>query len=448
MLDVAATKEAFEAWVRSPEFDRHFRAAVGAPPTWSLVVGGVASASIIGLPLGIPLLIYGLGRRRGWRAARKDAHRLFSDHQPLLCAIIIANSEALRTPGGVTPALLVGRLGPQDEASLAAVGHAARVLAELYGADPADVPEELHEACHLVNDDEYQQNRRRAVPDAVCSSHRLTLFDSVLSNEMFDSGTVDFPFVPCLAAPDPPGAIRQIPFEVAVFHERTDQGQVILNHEPPSQPPPLVAPVSENLEAIERHIAGHLGEPTHVFHEAVSTTVHIDVHIVPSPRSDEATCLITSGMSDIPMTTPEDAGEWRFAELMMRLPADWPLSQQAFTDERHYWPIRCLKMMARFPHELSTWIGSGHSIGVVEPPNQLAPGVAFSALLVTPPWIGGESFATLRLADDTPVHFWTLIPIHQSELDFKLQHGVDALLDRLVTAGYDDVIDPSRPPVA
>jgi hypothetical protein len=72
----------------------------------------------------------------------------------------------------------------------------------------------------------------------------------------------------------------------------------------------------------------------------------------------------------------------------------------------------------------------------------------FAGLILSRPWIGGEDLATLRLADGTPVRFWSLIPLHPSEITFKLQHGSDALMEKLAAAGYSDLFDPRRPAVA
>src|SRR5690606_27736593 len=72
--------------------------------------------------------------------------------------------------------------------------------------------------------------------------------------------------------------------------------------------------------------------------------------------------LVTSGMSDLPMSVPEDAGCPGFAELMVTLPAGWKLDQASFQDENWYWPVRLLKSLARLPHKHATWLGFGHTV--------------------------------------------------------------------------------------
>jgi hypothetical protein len=446
MLDIDATRQNFNAWVRSPAFDSHFN-SIAKAPVWPFIVGPVLILSLVGIPFGIGLLIYGFRARSAVKAARRDAHLAFANHQPILCGIVIANQQLLQQPGAVAPALLVGGFGSQDFDRAGAIARTAEALGELYGENPSQVPAELRAACAAVNDDTYRPDRRRPVPPPLNFDPSLILFDAVLQGGFFGSNSVDDPFVVCMAAPGPTGNILQLPSHIAVLHSPHPTQQFI-HHTAPAQPPPLVAPHSDNLDAVENHIRAHLGEPERVFHELISTTVHIDVHIVPATPERPWISLVTSGMSDLPMTVPEGAEDWRFAELMIRVPADWPLSQEDFKDEANYWPVRWLKQLARLPHEYGSWLSYGHSIPNGNPPEPFAPGCPFTGVVLSPPWTGGEGFATLYLIDGTPVHFWSVVPLHPAEIDFKLKLGSEALFERLAAAGASDLVDLSRPAVA
>lgn len=57
------------------------------------------------------------------------------------------------------------------------------------------------------------------------------------------------------------------------------------------------------------------------------------------------------------MPVPEDVDQARFAEALVVLPKGWPLKQADFQDERHCWPLRLIKNIARFPHHAGTWLG-------------------------------------------------------------------------------------------
>ncbi|MFC7336967.1 suppressor of fused domain protein [Haloferula chungangensis] len=441
MLDIPATRARFDDWVRSPAFDAHFNSVV-KPSVFPFIFGGLLLFSLIGIPLGLALIYRGFKKNRLRKEARRDATEAYTHHEVILCTVIIANQALLRKKGAVAPALLIGEFGASDEASLDACGEVALLLCEVYGEDPSQVAPELQEACRLVNDDTFRDSRRRPIPAHLSKGRQLWLFDTILQADSMPA-LQECPYIPCLAPPGPTGPIMQLPPEVLVFKPE----QQVIRHKAPATPPPIVAPHSDNLEAVEQHIETHLGCPENVFHELISTTVHIDVHIVPATPERPWISLVTSGMSDIPMSTPEGAEEWRFAELMIRLPEGWPLDQASFEDERNYWPIRWLKQLSRFPHELETWIGYGHSIPNGDPPEAFAPGVPFSGIVLSPPWIGGEGFSTLYLNDGTPVHFWSLIPLHASEIEFKLAHGSEALFERIAAAGHSDLVDIQRPAV-
>ena len=46
-----------------------------------------------------------------------------------------------------------------------------------------------------------------------------------------------------------------------------------------------------------------------------------------------------------------------------------------------------------------------------------------------------------------PVNFYGVIPVHQEELDRKLEAGTEALYDPFDEAGVNELLDPGRPSV-
>ncbi|MFD0855209.1 suppressor of fused domain protein, partial [Actinomadura adrarensis] len=127
----------------------------------------------------------------------------------------------------------------------------------------------------------------------------------------------------------------------------------------------------EVAEAIDRHVAEHFGPVAFVWHEFVSHLVGVHVHVVGPTAERPYHTLVTTGMSERPMMVPDGQGISPYAELMMCLPADWPLTQAALQDPRTGWPVQVLKQIARLPHEYATWIGEWHSV-----PNGDGPGEA------------------------------------------------------------------------
>jgi hypothetical protein len=77
-------------------------------------------------------------------------------------------------------------------------------------------------------------------------------------------------------------------------------------------------------------------------------------------------------MSYLPMNTPDGIKDHQYAELMVCLPPSLPISDEAFKDANHYWPIRWMKMLARFPNDYNTWLGMGHTLPSGDPVTPLS----------------------------------------------------------------------------
>lgn len=201
------------------------------------------------------------------------------------------------------------------------------------------------------------------------------------------------------------------------------------------------------LEEISGHITAHLGPVASVFHEIVSDTVHIDVHVVLPTEDFPYVRLVTSGMSDLPMSV-EDGETPRYLELVATLPGDWKLDQAALEDERWYWPIRLIKQLARFPHKYRTWLGWGHSMPNGDPPEPYAPGTRLCGVVLLPSITVPDAFDSLRIDAKKEIRFLAIVPVYQEEMELKLRQGSDALIERFGRHDVSDLIDPRRTNVA
>lgn len=202
------------------------------------------------------------------------------------------------------------------------------------------------------------------------------------------------------------------------------------------------------MREITEHFAARFGPVDQVYHEVVSEYVHIDVHLIAPSADHPYRTLFTTGMSDLPMQVPEGQEDSRYAELMLHLPADWPMSQQAWTDDANYWPIRMLKFMARFPHEYGTWLCSGHTVPNGEQAEPLGEGTELGCVLLVLPLNMEDEAIGLRVNDDKVINFYQLFPLYREEMQLKLDKGMDALAERMEKVGIDGIIDPRRPNVA
>ena len=229
--------------------------------------------------------------------------------------------------------------------------------------------------------------------------------------------------------------------------EKSESGSPIYRYKEGDKNEFRPATGESSIEEISEHIEKHIGEIHMVFHELISDQVHIDIHWVKATKEWPFHVLVTSGMSDKPMNTPEDLDGFEYAELAVCLPEDWKLSQDDFEDENNYWPLRWLKILSRFPHEYNTWLGYGHTIPNGDPAEPFADNTKLNTMLLMPPVIYSEEFHTLNLPDKT-INFYSLIPLYTEEANLKLKKGVEALFEGFEKHGVSDIIRVDRPNTA
>jgi hypothetical protein len=182
----------------------------------------------------------------------------------------------------------------------------------------------------------------------------------------------------------------------------------------------------------------------YVWHELVSDLVHIDIHVIKPTAERPWFILVTSGMSDLPMHPPEGAEDYTHAEIMLCLPPTWKLGQEHFEDERNYWPVRWLKMLARLPHEYKTWLSYWHTVPNGDPAEPLANDTSLVGFMLVPPMTTSVEFHELLVPPARTIRFLAAIPLTKDEMAFKLQAGAGELLDRLEQAKVTELVNPAR----
>ena len=197
----------------------------------------------------------------------------------------------------------------------------------------------------------------------------------------------------------------------------------------------------EEMEAVEGHIDQYFGNVENVFHELVSPDIHVDICVVPPSEERDYYTLVTMGMGAHRMNVPEELAEYKLerAELAIALPADWKLDQESMKDEKWYWPIRLLKSLARLPIASDTWLGFGHTMDNKE---NFAENTKLCAAILTGPQSTEEGGEVCTLPGGEEVNFYQVIPLYEDELDYKLEHDVDALLNKM--RGISFVVNPTR----
>ena len=142
------------------------------------------------------------------------------------------------------------------------------------------------------------------------------------------------------------------------------------------------------------------------------------------------------------MNVPEELAEYKLerAELAVALPSDWKLDEESMKDERWYWPVGLLKILARLPIASDTWLGFGHTM---DKQSSFAQDTKLCASLLIGPQGVEEGSEVCILPSGEEVNFYQVIPLYEDELDYKLEHDVEALLERMEEISF--VVNPTRP---
>ena len=200
----------------------------------------------------------------------------------------------------------------------------------------------------------------------------------------------------------------------------------------------------DEMSAIEQHIQSTFGAFDQVLHELDSPDIHVDICVVPPSERRNYYTLVTMGMGAHRMNVPKELAEYKLerAELAIALPPDWKLDKESMQEERWYWPIGLLKVLARLPISNDTWLGFGHTM---EKQSPFAEDTELCAAILTGPQdmdldTCGE---VCILPGGEEVNFYQVLPLYREEMEYKLEHDADALLERLAAVSF--VVCPDRP---
>jgi len=201
--------------------------------------------------------------------------------------------------------------------------------------------------------------------------------------------------------------------------------------------------LSTSLEnEITQHVARHLGPPLEMgLRETVGS---LSILVVPASQRRPWQTLVTRGMSEHAMDAPAGAEDYRYIELFMRLPPEWPLTREAFDRPDHYWPIESMRLIAHWPETEPVFLASEQTVGN-SPPEPFAPGTRLSSMMLLE---DPTQFGSMRLADGRVVRFYQLIPLYEEERAMKERMGTRALIEAFERNGVSDIIRPDRVNVA
>ncbi|MEO7719072.1 MAG: suppressor of fused domain protein [Capsulimonas sp.] len=201
--------------------------------------------------------------------------------------------------------------------------------------------------------------------------------------------------------------------------------------------------LKQSHEDIVQHMEQHYGPVQKQALVEIVLSSGIAIHAIP-PRSPEGPLtLFTTGMSDRPQNVPAGGDEFRYTELLIQLPSDWPTTEQALRNENFSWPYKWLRQIAWYPHENDTWLGGPYPIiANDEPPQPLAPNTKLSCLLLIRET---DAAGTVSCRDGRQIAFYSMNPLYTEERDFEVAQGIRPLFAAMAAIGATMVVDLHRP---
>ena len=205
----------------------------------------------------------------------------------------------------------------------------------------------------------------------------------------------------------------------------------------------MPAGAASHLAAISNHADSILGKPRQHLHEIYSPDLHIDlIHYAPAVGRDFH-YLLTSGMSDRPMTNGGGVIANPLMELILALPPGWDVSAEGFKKPATFQPVKLLKQLARYPHENETFFDKYHTVSIGDQ-SLLMP---MQAIMLMPPVLVPEFREPLSLPSGEHIRFMAIYLLHQDEVDLKIQGAIDRLFEKFHEKEVTEIYDLTRPSV-
>ena len=198
-----------------------------------------------------------------------------------------------------------------------------------------------------------------------------------------------------------------------------------------------------HFEFLQEHLERFAGPVDNVLIGEESTVATIDIlHVLPNERTG-CHVLVTCGMSDRPLLGV--AADRSLVELSVCLPAEWPMSERALEDDRHYWPIGLLRMLAQLPHLFGCGLGAPDVVPNFDPPEPFAENTCLCGVMITPSLRLGDEFGRIATGQEMPpINLFNVLPLLNEEMEFNREHGPAALLRQFEAARHNGLINPYR----
>jgi hypothetical protein len=153
------------------------------------------------------------------------------------------------------------------------------------------------------------------------------------------------------------------------------------------------------------------------------------------PENSSFQLLVTEGLQNRKQEVNEANEDLAHIELYMLLPDYWNLEVKP-------WPVNWLERIARVPQKNDTWFGNGDTIPAGYPAEDMEEGFKANHFILSRPIRLSEQFKDSNWkASYSPL---AVIPIFQTEVDFKLRNSHTILFKKFAKKGVTELIDPYR----
>ena len=192
----------------------------------------------------------------------------------------------------------------------------------------------------------------------------------------------------------------------------------------------------KEMDKVSAYIEQQYGESELVGHERVSPDIHCDIVIVSPTEEQPYYKLVTMGAGAYEMNVPKElkGDVCDKAEYVIFLPKDWNLKSDK---EEDHWPFEMMQLISRLTIYTDDWLGFGHTINLTEDGTPVAEKTKLNSCVLIPS-LGkeGQYVEPLNLGFFAKkVAFFQIYLLYQEELEFKLEHSLDELLDKIETDG-------------
>jgi len=198
----------------------------------------------------------------------------------------------------------------------------------------------------------------------------------------------------------------------------------------------------DDHDEILEHVTKYFGTIQDTIIEIVpGSKVSVNIHIISPSMNKDFVTLVTTGMSDVSMGYSNEESEFKYAELLLKLPSSWVVGKENIEDKNYYWPLEWLRKVAHIPHIYDGWLAEGVILPNGEPPQPFALNTKLSCIMVCHPREFGLDNVQVEQEN---INIYTLVPIYEEERNLALEKGYEYLLKKMNEKGISDVLDINK----